>query len=429
MKAPAEGITTGEVAAAPGNRATAPPVQTTVSLPALALGLQRAVGNRGTTRALARQGHGPEQANPAPPGSESGWQSGLVTSNQRVNRIRTLLGGSPDASDLREIERLWTLLTADYQVREAELYRQCHRAGARLPRFLVEDEFSIRFLIPDGAISQQQISRMRPAAERLSIDEYLDFRAVLEARSADFGALHAAFLWKALAARRPMNLILLFARVISGHSDTWLMKNLTVTDELTAIGQYGTGIAQQWQMSCGPTTVQTIRGETDPIYAWRIHQGGSISAQNQGNTDLTMEQGDILQAHGSTPTPIGTAGGGAWVEADLSALSAQTGLSYSFVRVNAVAAGNPADGAVAQAWTAITGFLDQGMFVPLLIGQHPGGNDHYVTALRRAGDNILVNDPGLGRTAWVSRSQVMANTLNPPLSWPYLQGYDRPTQV
>jgi hypothetical protein len=182
-------------------------------------------------------------------------------------------------------------------------------------------------------------------------------------------------------------------------------------------------------MSCGPTGVQTLHAQTDPIYALSLNRGGNLSAQNQGNATLTSEQGTILQSHGSTPTPIGTAGGGAWVESDLNALRAQTGFKYTFTRVLAVAGGNPKNGAVDRAWKAICGFLDRGIVVPLLIGGAPGGNDHYVMALRRDGDNMLINDQGLGLTAWVSKAQVMANNMSPPLSWPFLQGYDKPKET
>ena len=47
--------------------------------------------------------------------------------------------------------------------------------------------------------------------------------------------------------------------------------------------------------------------------------------------------------------------------------------------------------------------------------------------LRAQGDSILINDPGSGTTTWVARQAFLTNTLAPPLSWPFLAGYDQPS--
>jgi hypothetical protein len=142
---------------------------------------------------------------------------------------------------------------------------------------------------------------------------------------------------------------------------------------------------------------------------------------------MTVEQGAILIGHGSMPTPLGTAGQGAWVESDLNNISAATGVTYTFTLVTAIAPANPAGGEVDKAVTSIIGFLDQGIQVPILIGGGPTVTAHYVMGLRAQGDSILVNDPGNGTTTWVTRQQFLTNTLAPPLSWPFLAGYDRPS--
>ena len=95
--------------------------------------------------------------------------------------------------------------------------------------------------------------------------------------------------------------------------------------------------------------------------------------------------------------------------------------------MTAIAPVNPAGGEVDKAVTSIIGFLDQGIQVPILIGGGPTVTAHYVMGLRAQGDSILVNDPGSGTTTWVTRQQFLTNALAPPLSWPFLAGYDRPS--
>jgi hypothetical protein len=56
------------------------------------------------------------------------------------------------------------------------------------------------------------------------------------------------------------------------------------------------GLFQRFEDSCGPTTAQILRGEADPIYALRVHQGGIANADPHSAT--AEEQRRVLEANG-----------------------------------------------------------------------------------------------------------------------------------
>ena len=56
------------------------------------------------------------------------------------------------------------------------------------------------------------------------------------------------------------------------------------------------GLFQRFGDSCGPTTSQIVRGETDPMFAWHLHEQG-INNPDMG-TDSASEQERVLEANG-----------------------------------------------------------------------------------------------------------------------------------
>jgi hypothetical protein len=329
--------------------------------------------------------------------------------------------------DEAALERIWASFgerLPAMMATHARLWWDCVDRGAELPRWTRHDNLNLTCEISPGVINDRQVRRAVARIDEIAENEYLQFRQLMY--YAGSGA-ELAFICKALAAERSVGDIATFANTIRGKDRPWLLANLNVADETTAQGSTATGIQQQWQMSCGPTTVQTVRAQNDPIYALSLTAAGPVTGANWANLPMTVEQGMTLMGHGSMPTPIGTAGQGAWVESDLNAISSATGVTYAFKSVTAIVPANPASGAVDQAVTSIIGFLNQGIQVPLLIGGAPNQTAHYVMGLRAQGDSILVNDPGSGTTAWVTRAQFLSNTLAPPLSWNVLAGYDEPS--
>ena len=420
---------------------------------AAVLALQRSAGNQATRaligggagRVLARDPEGatattgsPDFAGVIADESISGIKAiddfRGATDVQRVQMIDILLDqfwvGPRDEAALERIWESYGERLPDKMAENARQWYDCVDRGAELPRWTRWDNLLLTCEIQPGVISQRQTERARAAVERISMSEYLMFRQLMHFAGSP---MQMAFVCKALAADRGIFEIAVFAATIRAHDDQWLIDNLAITADQTPVGgQSQTGVMQQWQMSCGPTNVQILHAETDPIYALSITSGGAINDQTQSNTAMTNEQGAILQGHGSTPTAVGTSGTGAWVESDLNALKNATGVTYTYTSVAATFPTNAADSPVDRAVSSIIAFLNRDIQVPIVIGQGSAtsavSTAHYVMCLRAQGDSILIHDPGNGLTAWVTRAQFLGNTLAPPLSWPSLAGYDRPSE-
>jgi hypothetical protein len=328
--------------------------------------------------------------------------------------------------DEAALERIWASFgdrLPAVMATHARVWWDCTDRGAELPRWTRWDTMNLASEISPGVINDRQARRAIARIDEIPMNEYLQFRQILYYAGSN---TERAYLCKALAAERSIGDIGGFAQAIRGKDRPWLLANLNVANENVAQGGSAAGIQQQWQMACGPTSVQTIRAQNDPIYALTLTSAGPVSGVG-GNAPMTLEQGAILIGQGSMPTPLGTAGQGAWVESDLNNLSSATGVTYAFHMVNALAPTNPPGGEVDRAFDEIAGYLNQGIQVPILIGGGPNVTAHYVMGLRAQGDTILINDPGSGTTTWVQRAQFLSNTLAPPLSWPFLAGFDRPT--
>ena len=158
----------------------------------------------------------------------------------------------------------------------------------------------------------------------------------------------------------------------------------------------GPGIRQQWEMSCGPTTVQLLHGQTDPIYALKLTGGGDITQVGK-HAEAKKEQGKLLKGHGSTPTELGTAGTGAWVEADYNALKDG---DRRDVQVDAGEGGRPDQPGRRRRGQGAR--EDQGLarrssiYIPIVIGGKPERH------------RALQRDPALRREAGASSSTTRA---------------------
>jgi hypothetical protein len=251
-----------------------------------------------------------------------------------------------------------------------------------------------------------------------------------------------AFLLKAAAAQRSIADITTFAERIRGMSERWLMRNLMVVDlvnDLTAEADpEERGIIQQYGNSCGPTSVQLIHAQADPIYALELRSGGPIEQASENavdnpesapNQQLADEQADMLNAHhaagtGNAPTNRTNPTGGAWVEEDMNALSAATGVTYE---TKIIGAGITAEAAL----DALKNGLASGVHVPIIVGGGLGANNtsHYVVVLLASGNRFLVHDVAEGQTVWRTEDDFRNNTLHLPSNWNFFVAIDVPTLV
>lgn len=268
----------------------------------------------------------------------------------------------------------------------------------------------------------------------LSESEYSELRSLLNEAASD---MEWAFLLKAAAAQRSIRDIAEFSLRIWGMSERWLMRNLMVVDLVNDLSPDADpeerGITQQYGNSCGPTSVQLVHAQADPIYALELRSGGPIDQPPQhgvtdpesvNNDQLAGEQAAILNAHaaagtGNAPTDYAHPTGGAWVEQDLNAVQSATGVTYTR---QLVGSDITLDAAIAALYTG----LAMGVQVPIVVGQTPGDTAHYVVVLLASGDRFLVHDVANGQTVWKTEEQFRNSTLGLPSGHTTLTGIDVP---
>lgn len=76
----------------------------------------------------------------------------------------------------------------------------------------------------------------------------------------------------------------------------------TLVDQttLTGVDYGGASLRQRFETSCGPTDMQMLRGQGDPMYAWGIHQQGRVDALNATGQVAAQQQAWLERDY--TPT-------------------------------------------------------------------------------------------------------------------------------
>jgi hypothetical protein len=104
---------------------------------------------------------------------------------------------------------------------------------------------------------------------------------------------HQQNLKKAIAAGHSPTEVATFCKRIQGQSEEWLQDHLHITASST-----GTGVQQQWVMSCQATTAQAVKAELDPIYALSLHDAvpNLNELAEDTNTVVAVEQKQMLES-------------------------------------------------------------------------------------------------------------------------------------
>jgi hypothetical protein len=119
------------------------------------------------------------------------------------------------------------------------------------------------------------------------------------------------YLQKALASSHSAAELDAFYKAIAGKDKAWMDANLHVVGD-----SKGQGIKQQWECSCGPTTIQAMKGELDPIYALKLRTENPHLTEAKDddatalNPNMAAEQKSILVGHGGIATNRDTTGQG-----------------------------------------------------------------------------------------------------------------------
>ena len=222
-------------------------------------------------------------------------------------------------------------------------------------------------------------------------------------------AQHRAYIYKALAAGNSILDIITFAYQIYNKDATWLQNNLRLTQQTG-----GSGLQQSWQHSCGPTTVQAVQGELDPIYALRMRTTNTDITTADTSSAAAADQRTMLEANGGTAVARGSSGGaGMGFTGVLNLIKSRTGVDYSmFVASNK-----------STSMTDVNNVLDQGLPVPIRVGGTNGG--HFVLVTHRSGNSYNIHDVWVGSSLTRTRANFVNNTMN-VAGWPNFTHYGKP---
>jgi hypothetical protein len=248
----------------------------------------------------------------------------------------------------------------------------------------------------------------------LSDEEYRQFDNLLNQTKSEEERL---YLVKAFASGHPVlnpDKIDLhdFAADIRGKSREWLRNSLHLTADTT-----GRGVMQQFHMSCGPTMVQAVQGDFDPIYAMlKNGKNGDVTRLHSRNSDLSEEQKRMLELRNPGYYGSGVAvhrmlpqgGTGRQVTDLLNGLYEVTGVVWTEKKL-----GGSYD--ARRALADIDGSLAKGLPVPLVIHNPSQRPSHYVVVIgvrTQNGERVYdIHDVGNGTTETRSAAQIASGNL------------------
>jgi hypothetical protein len=262
-------------------------------------------------------------------------------------------------------------------------------------------------------ISAAQAKRGSAKFDKLPPGEQQRFLEILQNAQSDEERL---WIWKAFAACHSVDECAEFAEKIKGKDSQWMQDNLKLTGS-----SKGTGVKQQWSHSCNATTVQAVKGEMDPIYALEMHEKNpnldkaDDADATKMNPDLAQQQKDMLESeykgphgkHSGVAANRGEPGKGAgrWADDLLNENSDLTGVTYKTVK----------DPSPDDALKTIDSGLEEGVPVPIVIGNGPGQYTHYVLVTDSdpgPPKTYTIHDPWSGETVTRTEDDIRNGRMN-----------------
>ena len=220
------------------------------------------------------------------------------------------------------------------------------------------------------------------------------------------------YLTKGLAAGHTPAELEEFAKKINGKDDTWL------NDHLRLVGDSkGKGIEQQWSYSCGPTTVEAIKGELDPLYAMKVREENPNfeSADDADglkmNPKMAQDQKDMLKGGKGVATSRNDPdkeGSGLVFKTLLNKQTDSTGLVYDSKVLGK-------DTTVDDALNTMQDGVSKGVPVPITVGdaKQPYAHAALVTAVDKGPPRTFtIHDPYYGKTDTFTEDQIKNDQVN-----------------
>jgi len=268
-----------------------------------------------------------------------------------------------------------------------------------------------------GVIGEAQAIRAARVAQALPPEQRAQFQQAVDAAGSD---TQKAFIYKALSAGHPVSEVVDFAGQIRGLPDEALLKDYTLSGPL---GKETPGLNQQFSTSCVPSVAETIRGDSDPIYARNVRgQNDDVhfNAPDVKNDPLRSAEKQLLEKTGGGKAvpfhPDGTTAAGAKptqpakVDDVLNSVSQFTGVHYHQAELGRDDAGRGSDGQM-KLFDQMAGQLEQGIPTPFQVRTSDNTRAHEALAIAVQGtgdeQKFLVHDPATGDTAWLTRKHLM----------------------
>lgn len=246
----------------------------------------------------------------------------------------------------------------------------------------------------------QKLLKAMPEQDREKIQKILD----------DAPAEEKGYLLKAVASKHSATEIENFQKQIAGKDAKWLAEQLHVVGQSS-----GKGIKQQWSDSCGPTTIQAMKAELDPIYALKLRKDNpnfmKVDAKDgeKLNKPMAEDQKKVLEkSSGVAASRDGSGGVGMMLETALSDQQSATGLKFKYSKVD--------DKDIDSSLKKMNDSIKAGLPVPLGVTDHSRKGGHWVllVGIEDKGKEKVysIHDPWDGKMVKVTEAQLKKGTFN-----------------
>jgi hypothetical protein len=294
-------------------------------------------------------------------------------------------------------------------------------AAAHAPRHVDTDFRDLKYMthMPPAVIAGHQVERAGAHLKALPEGDYHIFQSLHAGLPSSTAQ---AFLYKALAAGNSMGDIQWMAGYMVGKSDAWLVGHLTLGD---FHGQ-GTGVQQQWSMSCNASTAITMRGNYDPVFAFKVRQHNTNISAVDVNDPMTvnanlagMEKGLLESTYKGEGFPAYQGGRGQAVPHSAGASAGRFGddllnMQTEHTGLRFTTKPNPTPH---EALSVLDSALSQGLQVPVIIGAGPKDFKHYVLCQARQVNPVTgqvefqFHNTGDGSSSWVTAHQIVTGSM------------------
>ncbi len=261
--------------------------------------------------------------------------------------------------------------------------------------------------VPRADLGKPQQDRASELMEAMPDDDRAKVQKLLSQAKGD----EKKYLTKAVASKHSAAELEVFYKEIAGKDQKWMDENL----HLIGLSS-GKGIKQQWHDSCGPTTVQAMMGELDPVYALKLHkENKDVTKSNEADGEamdpkMAEEQRAMLEDRGggvavSRDQHEGT-GKGMNITNLLGDQTPKIGLKFSLE-------GTETDEKMTKGLNDAAIALKKGLPVPVRVGGAAGGHAVLMTGIDDGPPRrISFHDPWDGKTLVFTEEQIKTNKIN-----------------